>query len=68
MDGVLLGKKDVILVGNSGVILTSKDGGATFSTQITKSREAILAVEQLPNGKLIMVGQGGVQIREAATK
>jgi len=61
MDGVLLGDKGSILVGNSGVILTSKDGGASYNLQISKSREAILAIEQLPNGKLIMVGQGGVE-------
>lgn len=61
MDGVVVNANGVILVGNSGVILTSKDGGANFSMQITKSREAILAIERLSNGKLIMVGQGGVQ-------
>ncbi len=68
MDGVLLGDKGSILVGNSGVVLTSKDGGANYTMQITKSREAILAVETLPNGKLIMVGQGGVDLAAPSMK
>lgn len=68
MDGVVVGKNGVILVGNSGVILTSKDDGINFSMQITPSREAILAIESLPNGKLIMVGQGGVQIASPELK
>ncbi|WP_290582593.1 WD40/YVTN/BNR-like repeat-containing protein [Ketobacter sp.] len=68
MDGVLLGSQGVMLVGNSGVILTSQDGGASFSMQITKSREALLAIRKLPNGKLIMVGQGGVQVVAPSTK
>ncbi len=62
MDGVVIGSKSVVMVGNSGVILTSKDGGLNFSMQITPSRESILAIERLANGKLILVGQGGVQL------
>lgn len=68
MDGVLLGDKGSILVGNSGVILTSKDGGASYNLQISKSRQAILAIEKLPNGKLIMVGQGGVELTSPSIK
>lgn len=62
MDGVVVKDTGVILVGNSGVMLTSKDSGINFSMEITESRESILAIESMANGKLIMVGQGGVQL------
>lgn len=68
MDGVVLGPDSVILVGNSGMILTSQDGGKEFTLQITPSRNALLAVEKTPNGKLIMVGQSGVQLATPKTQ
>lgn len=68
MDGVVLGENGVILVGNSGVILTSKDAGSSYSVEITPSRQAILAIDKMANGKLVMVGQGGVQFVTPALK
>lgn len=61
MSGVILGKSGVVLVGNSGVILSSRNSGNDFKAEVTKERKALLAVEKLSDGKLIMVGQGGVR-------
>lgn len=65
MGGLRLSDKVRVLVGNSGMILTSKDGGATFTGQITRDREAILGVAKTPAGRLLMVGQGGVKLADA---
>lgn len=62
MGGLVFNKNHVTLVGNSGVIMNSKDSGKTFTTKITKERQAILAIDQLPTGDLVMVGQGGVTV------
>ena len=62
MGGVVLGKNKVMLVGNSGVIATSLNAGKRFKSKSTKQRKALLAVDRLPNGQLILVGQGGVRI------
>lgn len=61
MGGVRLSDKEIVLVGNSGVILTSKDGGLSYTAQITKDRQAILGIAKTASGKLLMVGQGGVK-------
>lgn len=62
MGGIVLGNSGVMIVGNSGVITTSQNSGNTFKAKSTKQRKALLAVEKMPNGKLVMVGQGGVRI------
>lgn len=62
MDGVQFNSSGVILVGNSGAILTSHDDGSTFKLQSTATRKHIVAIEKLPNGKLVFVGQGGVTL------
>ena len=62
MAGVALDPQNIVLVGNSGTILISKDGGNSFSLQITKDRQAIVGIAKAGNGKLLMVGQGGVKL------
>ena len=62
MAGVNLNDHVIILVGNSGTILTSKDDGNTFSLQTTHDRQAIVGIGKTDNGKLVMVGQGGVKL------
>lgn len=66
MSGVRVGDKGVVLVGNSGVILNSKDDGATFTAQTTKDRQAIVGISKTASGKLVMVGQGGVKLAAPA--
>ncbi|HVL02485.1 MAG TPA: YCF48-related protein [Dongiaceae bacterium] len=66
MGGVRLSDKDIVLVGNSGVILTSKDGGLIYTLQITKDRQTILGIAKTASGKLLMVGQGGVKLAATA--
>ncbi len=67
MAGVVLDSRNLILVGNSGTILISKDGGKTFSLKTTKDRQAIVGVGKTANGKLLMVGQGGVKLAEPSS-
>ena len=67
MAGVFVGDKGVVLVGNSGVILTAKDATSGFSVQITKDRQAIVGIGKTASGKLLMVGQGGVTLASPAS-
>lgn len=67
MAGVALDAQNTILVGNSGTILISKDGGKSFILQTTKDRQAIVGIGRAPNGKLLMVGQGGVKFASPAS-
>lgn len=66
MSGVQLDQQ-MILVGNSGSILISKDGGKSFTLQTTKDRQAIVGIARTPGGKLLMVGQGGVKLASPAS-
>lgn len=67
MAGVALDAQNLILVGNSGTILISKDGGQSFSAQTTKDRQAIVGIGKTGSGKLLMVGQGGVKLASPAS-
>lgn len=62
MAGVRLDRQNIVLVGNSGTILTSRDGGKTYTAQTTKERQAIVGIDKTSSGKLLMVGQGGVRL------
>jgi photosystem II stability/assembly factor-like uncharacterized protein len=67
MAGVALDAQNLILVGNSGTILISKDGGKSFTAQTTKDRQAIVGIGKTSSGKLLMVGQGGVKLATPAS-
>lgn len=62
MSGLALNPQDIILVGNSGTILISKDGGSNFSLQTTKDRQGLVGIAKTASGKVLMVGQGGVRL------
>lgn len=67
MAAVRLDQQNLILVGNSGTILISKDGGKNFTLQTTKDRQAIVGIGKTSSGKLLMVGQGGVKLASPAS-
>lgn len=68
MSGVFLTGRNVVLVGNSGTILYSRDDGNTFELQQMKDRLSIVGIESNAEGKLVMVGQGGVRLASPALK
>lgn len=68
MSGVFLSGRNVVLVGNSGTILYSRDDGNTFELQQMKDRLSIVGIQSNAEGKLVMVGQGGVRLASPALK
>jgi photosystem II stability/assembly factor-like uncharacterized protein len=68
MAGTFLGGSNLVLVGNSGTILYSRDNGATFEKQVMGDRQSIVGIARNSEGKLIMVGQGGVRLASPALK
>lgn len=68
MSGVFLNGRNVVLVGNSGTILYSRDDGNTFELQQMKDRLSIVGIQANAEGKLVMVGQGGVRLASPALK
>ena len=54
---------EVVLVGGVGTVLTSIDGGQSFRRTIIEDRLS-LSAGLSRNGKLILVGQGGVKLSE----
>ncbi len=68
MSGVFLNGRNVVLVGNSGTILYSRDDGNTFELQQMKDRLSIVSIQSNAEGKLVMVGQGGVRLASPALK
>ena len=55
----------LVLVGNSGTVLRSQDGGQTFDLFNRPDRLALSAVTAGANGSLILAGQGGVRVTTA---
>jgi len=51
---------EVLLVGNDGVILVSRDGGKTFSERRARDRKAIAAVLPLGESELLLFGESGL--------
>ncbi len=63
-DGTVLEDGAVVLVTNAGGILTSHDGGQTFSLRFLADRESISAVLPRKKGGVVIAGQGGVRVIE----
>lgn len=61
-DAVLLDSGHVIAVGNAGVILNARDSGLNFIPETRSDRQSIVAVQPLPNGGAVTVGEGGVKV------
>lgn len=52
----------VVLVGNGGSVALSHDDGLTFSVMNMPDRQPLSSVVAGPQGQLVTVGQGGVQL------
>ena len=61
-DGAVLDDGTVVLVTNAGGILTSHDGGQSFSLRFLPNRESISAVLPRENGGILIAGQGGLRV------
>ena len=61
--GTRLSDGSLAVVGLSGVVLTSRDGGRTFSVAIQPGRRGIAAVAEGADGKLLLFGEEGVTRR-----
>jgi photosystem II stability/assembly factor-like uncharacterized protein len=52
----------IVLVGSAGAVLTSNDHGATFAKVSTSGNSVYSGVTETNDGKLLLVGFGGVSI------
>jgi len=59
--GTLLDDGTLVIVGNGGSVISSKDDGETFSVFNRPDRISVSAVTAAGNGNLILAGQGGVR-------
>jgi photosystem II stability/assembly factor-like uncharacterized protein len=53
----------IVVVGLGGAVLTSSDGGRTFSAAIQPDRRGIAAAAEGTNGRLLLFGETGVKTR-----
>ncbi len=60
------GNKGITIVGNSGSVLVSRDGGVTFKERIRENRLGNVAVIHISRDRLVMVGEAGVNITNPA--
>ncbi|MGV8842389.1 MAG: WD40/YVTN/BNR-like repeat-containing protein [Pseudomonas sp.] len=59
-DGTLLADGSMVVVGHGGSVLKSTDNGRSFSVFNRPDRLSLAGVSATDDGKLILVGQGGV--------
>ncbi len=64
-NGSLLDNGDVLIVGHSGTVLRSTDGGVSFSVSNRADRASITGVVADTQGGLILVGQNGIHQTDA---
>lgn len=62
------GDNGITIVGNSGSVLRSRDGGMTFNETIRENRLGNVSVIHISEDKLVMVGESGVNITTPAGK
>ena len=55
----------VTLVGNSGAVLMSSNGGVSFRAHFRNDREGVMGVVPLSGTNLLLVGEGGVMITDS---
>jgi photosystem II stability/assembly factor-like uncharacterized protein len=60
MAGHQLADGRVMLVGNSGLIAESADGGQRFALHTAKPGKGFADFLQIPDGGIILAGEGGV--------
>lgn len=61
-DGELLADGSIVVVGHGGTVLKSTDDGRTFSLVNRADRVSLSGAATTDNGKLILVGQGGIHV------
>lgn len=61
-DGKLLADGSIVVVGHGGSVLKSTDNGRTFSMLNRSDRLSLAGVTADDDGRLILVGQGGVHV------
>ena len=66
MSGALLKDGTVMLVSQSGAILTRGPGEQSFSPAKNPDRRPVVGLQQMESGNILMVGLGGVRITDAA--
>jgi photosystem II stability/assembly factor-like uncharacterized protein len=64
-EGALLPNGTLLVVGNGGSVLESKDDGQTFSIYNRPDRLALSGVGATADGNLVLVGQGGIHLASA---
>jgi len=64
-NGVVAEGGRIILVGNSGVVLTSSNNGESFRAHFRNDREGVMGVVPLGGTNLLLVGEGGVKTTDA---
>ena len=62
LDGMTGDDGAIALVGSAGAVLTSSDHGATFEKVSTSGNSVYSGVTKTTDGKLLLVGFGGVSI------
>lgn len=62
VNGTLLEDGSLVVVGHGGSVLRSNDSGRTFSVLNRPDRLSLAGVAMDNNGRLILVGQGGVHV------
>lgn len=55
----------ITLVGNSGAVLMSTNGGESFRAHFRNDREGVMGVVPLSGTNLLLVGEGGVKFTDA---
>lgn len=64
-DGEVSDDGRITLVGNSGAVLISTNGGESFRPYFRDDREGVMDVVPLPGTDLLIVGEGGVKHTDA---
>jgi photosystem II stability/assembly factor-like uncharacterized protein len=67
-DGAVADDGRITVVGNSGAVLLSTNGGETFRPYFRNEREGVMDVVPLEGTDLLLVGEGGVKITDASGK
>lgn len=67
-NGAVGDKGRITLVGNSGAVLLSTDGGESFRPYFRDDREGVMDVVPLSGTDLMILGEGGVKFTDARGK
>ncbi len=61
-NGLRLDQQTVVITGLAGTLLVSRDGGSTFNLKQQEDRKGIAAALPAGNGRLLLVGEGGIKV------